>query len=480
VQRQLLENATIVTVNDSKEIIENGYLLLEGSTIAGVGEGDVPVDPKTTKVTDLRGSVIMPGLVNAHNHSYANLVKGTTENLPLELWMLYTLAEGRKLTIEDVYISSLLGSIEMLKGGTTAFLDHQPQPLEALLGSAKAYEQARIRALVTPQFGNRPYNETLPQAIEISSLPPEHQVSNDVEPYLEMLTSLLDSLSAYGDRIRCGVGPSGPQRCSDPLLLASYEFAEEHDLPWHIHVLETKAQEATAQKLYGKRMVEHLNELGILSSRCSLAHVVWISEEEIQTLADKDVSVVHNPASNLFLGSGMMPLIELREAGVRVAVGTDGPNCSGFQSMFESMKLAAILSNVRTPDFSRWVRAIEVLEMSTKNSAYALGMADRLGSLEVGKEADFVIVDPKASALVPLNNLVWQLVYGRTDLFISDVYIGGEKVVENGQLLTVDENGVYEEALARGKWLLDRLQVDYERIKTDHPKLKEMIMRLWQ
>jgi 5-methylthioadenosine/S-adenosylhomocysteine deaminase len=472
----MLKNAKIVTMNDSHEIIENGYLLLEGSNILDIGEGECMADVENTEITDVRGSIVIPGLVNAHNHSYANLVKGTVENLPLELWMLYTLAEGKKMTKEDVYISSLLGSIEALKGGTTAFLDHQPQPFEALLESARAYKEARIRALLTPQFGDKPYQQTLPRTVEIDSLPRQHQES--AEHYLEMLESLLDALADFDDRIKCGIGPSGPQRCSDSLLLGSYELAEKHDVPWHTHVLETKPQEATSRKLYGKRMIEHLDHLGILSSRCSLAHVVWISEEEMEVLTDKDVSVVHNPASNLLLGSGVMPLIPLREAGVRIALGTDGPNCSGFQSMYESMKLAAILSNTYTPDFSRWIMAADVIEMSTKKSAFVLGMADRVGSLEVGKEADFVVVNPKASALVPLNNLMWQLVYGRTDLFISHVYIGGEKVVEERRLLTVDENDVYEEALARGKWLMGRLQVDYEKIKGDHPKMKKMLMSL--
>lgn len=474
-QKHLLKNATIITLNDSTEIIENGFLLLEGSKIRQLGQGDFAVDRETTQVTDLCGSIVMPGLINAHNHSYANLVKGTVENLPLELWMLYTLVENKHMSKEDAYIASLLGAVEMLKGGTTAFLDHQPHPLESLLQSANAYRQIGIRALITPQFGNKPYGETLPQSIEVTSLP---SPDNDVKSHLDTLIALLDALSDYDDRIRGGVGPSGPQRCSDSLLLASYELAESRDVPWHTHVLETGTQETTARNLYGKKMIEHLKDLGVLSARCSLAHVVWATAEEMQLLADTNASVVHNPVSNLLLGSGIMPLIEMREKGVRVALGTDGVNCCGFQSMFEPVKLAAILSNVSTPDFSRWVSAVEILEMATRNGAQALGMTDAIGSLEIGKEADFIVVEAKASSLVPLNNLMWQIVYGRTDLLISDVYVGGEKVVEEGRLLTVDEDSVYEEAATRGKWLMNRLQADYEKTRRDFAKVREVLDRV--
>jgi 5-methylthioadenosine/S-adenosylhomocysteine deaminase len=475
VNKRLLKNAKIITLNESREVIEEGFLLLAGSKILDIGQGEYTVDPETTQVTDLRGSIVMPGLINSHNHSYANLVKGTAENLPLELWMLYTLVENKHMSKEDAYIGSLLGAVEMLKGGTIAFLDHQPHPLESLLESARAYKQAGIRVLLTPQFGNKAYGETLPETLKVASLP---KPNRDVQPYLDMVTALIDSFPSYGARIRGGVGPSGPQRCSDSLLLASYELAEDRDVPWHTHVLETRAQAATAQNLYGKRMIEHLGELGVLSARCSLAHVVWVSEEEMQILADTRASIVHNPVSNLLLGSGILPLIDLREKGVRVALGTDGANCCGFQSMFEPIKLAAILSNVSTPDFSQWISAVEALEMSTNNGAQALGMDDEIGSLEVGKQADFIVINQRASALVPLNNLMWQIVYGRTDLFVSDVYVGGEKVVEEGRLLTVDEDAVYKEAESRGKWLMARLQADYERTKVDFPKIKEVLERM--
>lgn len=471
-QKHLLKNATIITLNNSREIIENGFLLLEGSKIRQIGQGDFTVDRETTQVTDLRGSIIMPGLINAHNHSYANLVKGTVENLPLELWMLYTLVENKHMSKEDAYIGSLLGAVEMLKEGTTTFLDHQPHPLESLLQSANAYEQIGIRAVIAPQFGNKPYGETLPQSIEVTSLPiPD----GDVGSHLDTLNALLDALSGYGEKIRGGVGPSGPQRCSDSLLLASYELAENRDVPWHTHVLETGTQKRAAQNLYGKKMIEHLNDLGVLSARCSLAHVVWATDAEMQLLADTKAFVVHNPVSNLLLGSGIMPLINMREKGVRVAIGTDGANCCGFQSMFEPMKLAAILSKVSTSDFSQWISAVEILEMATRRGAQALGMTDTIGSLDVGKEADFIVLEARDSSLIPLNDLMWQIVYGRPDRLISDVYIGGEKVVEEGQLLTINEDSVYEEAMTRGKWLMNRLQTDYERIRGDFARVKEAL-----
>ena len=473
--KTLFKNSKIVTANSQREIIEHGYILVEGQTILEIGRGDCPCEAEVDAVTDTNGSIIMPGLVNAHSHSYSNIVKGTTENLPLELWMLYVMAEGKALTKEDVHISSLLGSIEMLKGGTTCFLDHLAQPIDSLTEAAKAYERIGTRVCLTPMFSDKPYSKTLPKTIEDATQFCD-TTPVDLQQHIELLKTTYEVLEGFDARISFGIGPSAPHRCSDDLLLASYELAVKYDVPWHTHILETRIQKETAKEFYQERSIEHLDSLNILSPRCSLAHVVWVSERELQLLAEKQATVVHNPTSNLFLGSGIAPLLQMKEAGVNVALGTDGANCNGAQSMFESMKLAAILSNLGVADFMRWVHATDVLEMATTSSAAALGLEHRIGSLDVGKEADFIIINPKVSSLVPLNDLVWQLVYGRTDLAVTDVYVAGNKVVENGRLLTVDEEDLFNEALQRGRSLLRRMERKYGSIRNQHSNIREAML----
>lgn len=472
--KHLFRGGYIVGVDPEKGVVENGYLLVDDGVIAEVGEGNSGPVASVDQVTDLGGAVVMPGLVNAHGHSYSNLVKGSRENLPLEVWMLYVAAEGRAMSPEDARVSAMLGSIEMLKGGVTCFLDHLSQPPAALLQAARAYGEAGMRALVTPMFGDKPYFDTLPGSSRETSggAGNEEEVAKGV---LEGVEGVLDALKSGDDLVTGGVGPSGPQRCSDSLLVGSYELAEAYDVPWHTHLLETRIQKETARDFYGGSMVRHLDELGLLSPRCSLAHAVWTDEEDAEILARSGATVVHNPVSNLLLGSGVMPLVRMREAGVAVALGTDGVNCSGFHSMFESMKLAAILSNTFTEDYSRWIEAKEILGMGTSRGAAALGMEKTIGRLKAGAQADFVVLKARTSNFVPLNDLLWQLVYGRPDGAVSSVYVGGKKVVDDGVLLTLDEDSVYEEALERGRFLMERVGGEEAVLRADRRKLELLL-----
>lgn len=479
----LLENAMIVTMNHSKEIIKEGYILIKNDRIEGVNAGPYTGDRSDLETIDASDQIIIPGLINAHTHSYANLVKGTTENIPLELWMLFIMAEGKNMDKEDYAINASLGSIEMLKSGTTTFLDHLAQDVEGMTAVASEYKKIGIRSILTPMFGDRPYAESLPEVLKDSNLGaephgPSSKSSTDWKQLIAMVEEVIENVFEPEKGIGIAIGPSGPQRCSDELLIASMELAQKYKLPWHTHLLETKAQEVTAQRLYGSSMVQHLHHLGILNDSVSFAHGVWISEKDIELIVDSESTIVHNPASNLLLGSGIMELIPLKEAGVNIAIGTDGSNCSGYQSMFESMKLAATLSNVYTPDYKKWVKAVDVLEMATIGSAKAVGMSHLIGSLERGKKADLVLLNKKASNFVPLNDLIWQIVYGRADSAINSVYVNGERVVSEGEITKIDEDIVYEAALESGARLLKKNENEFKKIEKDSESIYEMLMRL--
>ncbi|MCM3761142.1 amidohydrolase [Alkalihalobacillus oceani] len=479
--KTLIEHAMIVTMNDSREVIKQGYLLVEQDRINEIGAGVYQGDKDGIEIVNGKNNIIIPGLINAHTHSYANLVKGTTENIPLELWMLYIMAEGKNMTKEDYAINAALGSIEMLKSGTTTFLDHLAQDADGMKTVAAEYKKAGIRAVLTPMFGDRAYADSLPEALQIELGKEPHgpkAVGSGWQDNIAMVESVIQNVSEPDKGITVAVGPSGPQRCSDELLVASMELAQKYELPWHTHLLETKAQEVTGYERYGHSMVEHLEKLGILNESVSFAHGVWVSDTDIELIAKRGSTIVHNPTSNLLLGSGVLPLIPLKEAGVHIGIGTDGANCCGYQSMFESMKLAAILSNTFTPDYQRWVKAVDVLEMATIGSARAVGMSDEIGSLEAGKKADFVLLNKEVSNFAPLNDLIWQLVYGRADMAIDAVYVNGKKVVSERKAVGVDEKAIFNKAIENGADLLQRNQTEFEKIKNKAPDIYHMLMKV--
>lgn len=480
--KRLFENGMIVTMDKERRIIERGYMLVEDDRIVEIGEGDYTGDRNGLSIEDARNRILLPGLINAHTHSYSHMVKGTTENIPLEIWMLYIMAEGTRMSADDHALSAALGSIEMLKSGTTTFLDHLAQDETGLGKVAEQYKKIGIRALLTPMYGDRAYRDSLPEAnigSELGGSPhgPKGK-GTSWQDLIDMVESVIRNLSRPDEGVSIAVGPSGPQRCTDELLVQSMELAQKYNVPFHIHLLETKAQEVTADRLYGCSMVQHMKNLGILNDRVSLAHSVWVSESDIELIRESGATVVHNPSCNLALGSGIMPLIAMKEAGVPIALGTDGSNASGYQSVFESMKVSAMLSHVSTPDYTRWITASEVLEMATLGGARAVGMSEDIGSLEAGKKADFMVIRRRVTNFVPMNNPVRQLVYGRPDMYIDTVYVNGKKVYDGGKIVQVDEEAIYREAEERGVYLMKQLQDDYRKIEKELPQFYQMMMRV--
>jgi cytosine/adenosine deaminase-related metal-dependent hydrolase len=300
-----------------------------------------------------------------------------------------------------------------------------------------------------------------------------------VDGILAMVAGLAAECHRPADGLTIGVGPSGPQRCTDALLVGAMDLAERLGLPFHTHLLETRAQAATADRLYGRSMVQHLHALGLLRPRVSVAHAVWLEPADVDLLARGGVRVVTNPVSNLAVGSGIAPLLALRRAGVAIGLGTDGANAAGRQSVFEVMKLAAMLAKLQTRDFAGWPTALEVLEMATLGGARALGLDDRAGSLEPGKEADLLVLRRDATALTPLTDVAWQLVYGRPEEAIERVMVAGRVVVEGGRVRTVDEPGLLAEARERGGRLIEGYRREVDAIGRLHPALAAVLARAY-
>ncbi|MGI8439217.1 MAG: amidohydrolase family protein [Thermoleophilaceae bacterium] len=471
-ERTLIQGALVITMDESTGADPVARdVLIEGDRVAAVephlepGAGDTVIDG--------RSRLVMPGLVNAHVHSWEALFKGRYDNLPLELWMLfsYPILGLTPLSRRLVYLRTLLVAMESLKNGVTCLLDdviEMPgQSMDALEAVFDAYELAGIRANCSGNVMDRAFTDTLPFTDEL--LPQElvraarAERRTSISEYLAFSEEALDRFHGRAGRLRYVVAPSGPQRCSDELLIAAAELSERHATAYHIHVLETKVQAVTGQEMYGRSMVRHLDELGVLNERATLAHVIWVDDEDIARLARARASVAHNAISNQKLGAGIAPFRKLLDAGVNVALGSDGISSNDTPRMFDVMKAAALLHKVTSPDYTTWPSAPEILAAATIAGARSAAIGDEVGSLESGKRADLLILDLRSLNFTPLNDIRNHLVYCEDGSSIEKVMVGGEVVVEKGALTRLDEEAVLEE-----------LRTELPAVLNSHSKVEEL------
>lgn len=416
-------------------------LAIDGERIAAVGTRLAAYDA----TWELDGDLVIPGLVNAHYHSPDNLVTGRLPTAPLELWSLSSVP-SRTSTPEELRVATLLGAAQLLSGGVTSVVDMvRPSPrltVEALEAVAEGYVAAGLRAALVPVMRDLAIEDTLP--LGSGRAAPRAEV--DASEQLEITRHLFRTWNGRAGRIQVQVGPSGPQRCSDRLLEGAFGLARELGALVHTHALESRAQAVQAHRRWGTSLLRHLASLGVLSERSVLAHVVWPEADEIELLAARGAVVVHNPSSNCALGSGRAPLPAMLASGVRLALGTDAATCNDGLSLFEAMKLAAILHRPDEPDWRRWPSAGAALEMATRGGAAALGLSDRLGRLEPGCLADIVVLDAASPAFAPPNDLPRQLVMRAGPHVVRHVIVGGQPVVRDRQLLTLDWQALAEAA----------------------------------
>lgn len=416
-------------------------IVVDDGLITGLS-APATVPPEWEQV-DASSMIVLPGLVNGHTHSYATLSRGLGGNLPLEFFALEGSWAAANRSDDEQYLSAMLGCIEMLKQGVTSVLDQPGQDPRGAGNAARAYVDAGMRAVVAPMVWDRPFHEWLPWDLPSVDAGLWEELQRSPRP---STSEMLDVAGAFAEswhdehgRVRAGVGPFAPGRCSDELLVGCAELASKYDQPLHTHLAETRLQATRAKEDYGKSMVAHLEELGFIDERFSGAHGVWLSHDEINVLAERGASVVHNPVSNMTLGSGMAPIRAMLDAGVNVALGSDGANCGGQQSIFAAMKAAVVMPRLSDIHHRRWFDAAMVLKMATQNGAQVLG-EPLLGTIGPGMAADLVFISLDSSYLTPLNNPAEQLVHCENGSNVDMVMVAGEVVVRDGRLTLVDED----------------------------------------
>jgi 5-methylthioadenosine/S-adenosylhomocysteine deaminase len=456
--KTLFRNATILAMDKThRTSTSSGDLLVADGRIAAIGPN---LAADGARIIDATNKLLMPGLINAHTHSSETFLRGRYERMPLEIWLLYAypLLMGPQVDKRLVYLRSALLAIESLKNGVTTlcddFFDPPGHDIGRLGCAFSAYEDVGIRANVSSAVMNIHTLDALPYAREI--MPEELKANLDFGPpmtaaaYTDYCDTVFSSLHGRANgRLRFMVAPSAPQRCTADMLQACYTLALRHGVPMHTHVLETKTQAVTGPEFYGKSLIAHLHDLGVLGPNTTIAHSVWVSDADIDLIGEAGCSVAHNAISNLKLGAGIAPIRRLLDAGVHIGLGTDGISSNDTARIFEVMRIAALVQSATGPDFGDWLNADEALTMATIGGARTAMLDGVTGSLETGKVADLLMLDLNSTAFTPLNDIGRHLVYSENGRSIELVMVDGRIAVENDRMTLIDEGEILAEIRER-------------------------------
>lgn len=452
-------------------------LLIEDNVISRIA---TDLQPVADRVIDATGRVVIPGLINAHGHSHQALFKGLTDNLPLEPWLIYAVHSGRDNPPRELYVSAAVGAIELLKTGTTSIVDNPGFNPFDVVGRTEAilsaYIDVGMRAAVAPITDDRDVYSSfpfhlLPEVKEVPHLQRATPTIKDLEPQLREL--LRRWPNGRNRLVSILLGPSGPARSSSEFVELVAGLALDHGVGLHTHLLETKAERLAGQQMFGKSTVDHLSDLGWLGPRTSFAHGVWLDDREIAVLADAGCSVVHNPISNLKVGSGVAPVQAMRSHKLNVALGQDDASANDSANMLEVMKYAALLHKLYGP-YTSWLGAEDALDMCWSGGAKVL--RQKVGALREGYLADLVILSADTLFLMPKENFVAQLVFSELGSSVQTVIVDGRIVVEDGKVQTVDEVALHAEA----QEIVDRTYADLESRRSALAPHEQLFRRMMQ
>ncbi|MBD2344540.1 amidohydrolase [Anabaena subtropica] len=405
---------------------------------------------------DGKHKLLLPGFVNAHTHSSEMWQRGGISVFPLELW-LAELYDSAPVDIEKVYLSALGTAVETLLSGGTSVVDHlvliPGEELETIASAVRAYKEVGIRAFIAPLIQDESLTAGLPSGESTQTHEPFFRSTSDT---LELVEEAVRRFHRPDEGISILVAPTGIQLCTDALFEGCIELSDRYNLCRHSHLLETKAQEKLAQEKYGCTAVTHLQRIGFLSDRTSLAHCVWLNDADITILAETQSTVVHNPLSNLRLGSGIAPILKYRQAGVNVTFGCDGASSNDSQDLLEAIKIGSILHNVTDFDYRYWISPRQAIEMASLGAAKGLNLADKLGSIGIGKQADLVLYDLTNLSLIPRTDPIALLVLGRPTNVVDSAWVNGKQIIANGQVTTINVDKLREELFNLSEWVTKR------------------------
>ncbi|QLH74498.1 MAG: amidohydrolase family protein [Methanomassiliicoccales archaeon] len=426
--RLLIKDATVVT-QDAKRRIIRGDVLVEDGRIAAVGTSDADAD----ETIEAKGDIVMPGLINTHTHVAMAVMKGMADDVPFPDFLEKVFAIDSDRTEKDLLLGSRLGIFEMLRSGTTTFVDlYYSEDIVA-----RAVTETGIRGVLCWAVLDEEFTT---------------QKGNPLDNCRRFCEDHKDN-----ERVIPGIGLQGVYVCSTETFLKADEMSRKEGLLMHMHLSETRKEVYDHKDKHGKRPAEHLESIGVLSDRVLAAHAAWLTMNEVRALGRNHCSVATCPVSNMKLATGgIAPIPEMIANGVNVTVATDGSTTNNSLDMLSEMKFLSLLQKS-----SRWdptvLPAQQVLDLATVNAAKAIGMPD-LGSIELGKRADLAILDGSAPNLRPLvpENIVSNIVYSANAGNVKTVVCDGKIVMRDRKILTIDERKVVEESEGILKGLRDR------------------------
>ncbi|HEY8611090.1 MAG TPA: amidohydrolase family protein [Roseomonas sp.] len=424
-------------------------ILLEGDRIAALLPPGTAVEDAARHDAD--GRLVIPGLVNGHTHGHGGLSKGMGDQWDLALLLTHAPWIGGQRGLDDKRLATTLTAVEMLRKGCTAGYDlafEFPGPsVEGLQAMAEAYGAVGLRAVLAPMVADLTFFQATPGLIQ--ALPEEHQAraaGMSMARADDVLSVIHEAAKSWrGGTVMLGCAPTIPLHCSDHFLEGCRDLAAEHGLPMQTHVAEARYQAAGGQLRYGSTLLAHMDALGMVGPRFSVAHGVWLTDADLALMARRGAGLAHNPGSNMRLASGIAPARAAIRAGVTVGLGTDGSGSSDNQNMFEAMRLAAFASRLwEDATEEDWLGTAETVRLATEGSAKLLGLD--AGAIAPGKLADLVFLDLAHVNWAPFNDAANQLVWTEDGSAVREVMVGGAWKLRGGRVLGVDEAALARQA----------------------------------
>jgi 5-methylthioadenosine/S-adenosylhomocysteine deaminase len=448
----ILANGWLITMNERREVLETASIYLERDRIAAIGtRQQLEHRHPEAEVVDCSGHIIMPGMVNTHTHLFQTLLKGLGDDMVLKKW--FTCMTGPSavhLTAEDAHVAALHGCVESIRSGVTTLVDFMyAHPRPGMIQSVvEAFDATGMRGFVCRGFLSLGEEYGVPRALIEK---PEGAMAD--------ARQLIKKYNKPGGRIQVGLAPNMIWAVDENGYRQNRKLADEEHVLVTTHVAETTFELQTAASLYGRTDTEFLSDIGFLGPDVLAAHCVQCTTHDIRILHHHGAKVSHNPCSNMYLASGCAPIPEMLRAGVTVGLASDGPASSNNHSLFQAMKSAALQQKGEHRD-STIITAEKVMEMATIDGARAVGLEKEIGSIEIGKKADIIVIDYDNAFMTPMHHPVSAIVYSALGHEVSSVMIDGRFVLRDGVITGVNEQAVRRQAQQSADALTQRAGTD--------------------
>ncbi|MCH4886397.1 amidohydrolase [Acidaminobacter sp. JC074] len=436
---KFVKGKLLLTMNSEGDVIREGLVVIKDNLIHDYGRYQNMREKYFDKIIENGEAcnyfehdhgIVMPGIVTAHTHHFQSLMKGIGANLNLDDWVLKVIFPlGVQMGYEETRIAGIHNMLEMIRTGTTCFCDshYMIHKKENMDGLAKAVDETGIRGILCRATQDMKYAPEVPDCV----------IEDLTTALIETEACIKKHHNSLNGRLKIGVEAITPIDCTGQMIKELHGLAKKYETIFQMHTAETFGELQTIKADHNMGIIEYLDTLGVLDEITMLIHCVWINANEKKLIADRGVSVAHNPVANMILGDGVAPILDLKAHGAVVGIGVDGAASNNNQDMFESMKSCALLHRVHNMDASV-LDAMDVIKMSTIDSARAIGLDKEVGSIEIGKKADIIIVDTKSLSTTPNLSAVSNMIFSGNGYQVDTVIIDGKLVLKDKAFVDID------------------------------------------